>query len=163
VIELLATAVLAPWAHPLRFRPLPGWQTGASGNVPSLYGPAPVRAPRESSAWIAEKVGYRDRATADPPNRTLSHLPRAGVIVWAVIFQGEMREHEPIKLELKRAKYFPCCEGARVAGGIYELHGFGPHRKYTVYVRIYFGARPTASRRAEAQKALDRLQLPPVR
>ena len=67
------------------------------------------------------------------------------------------------KLELKRAKYFPCCEGARVAGGMYELHGFGPRRKYTVYVRIYFGARPTASARAQAQKALDRLHLPPVR
>lgn len=163
MIELLATAALSPWAHPLRFRPLAGWQTGASGNVPSLYGPAPVRAPRESSAWIAKNVVYRDHATEDPPNRTLTHLPRSGVIVWAVIFQGQMREHAPIRLELKRAKYFACCEGERVAGGMYELHGFGPRRGYTVYVRMYFGARPTASMRAQVQRALDRLELPPLR
>jgi hypothetical protein len=80
-----------------------------------------------------------------------------------VIFQGQLREHKPIKLNFKRARYLPCCEGARVAGGMYELHGFGPRRKYTVYVRIYFGARPTASKRAQAQKALDRLELPPPR
>jgi hypothetical protein len=163
VIELLATAALAPWAHPLMFRPLSGWQTGASGNVASLYGPASVRAPRESSAWIAKNVAYRDRATEDPPNRTLARLPRSGVIVWAVIFQGQMRKHAPIKLNLKRAKHFPCCEGERVAGGMYELHGFGPLRAFTVYVRIYFGARPTASSRADVQKALDRLELPPTR
>ena len=85
MIEMLAAAALAPWAHPLRFAPLAGWRTGASGNVPSLYGPAPVRAPLESSAWIAKNVRYRDRATEDPPNRTLAQLPRRGVIVWAVI------------------------------------------------------------------------------
>jgi len=163
MIEMLAAAALAPWAHPLRFAPLAGWRTGASGNVPSLYGPAPVRAPLESSAWIAKNVRYRDRATEDPPNRTLAQLPRRGVIVWAVIFQGELLEHAPIKLDLKRAKYFPCCEGERVAGGVYSLHGFGPRRKYNVYVRIYFGARPRASTLAEAQRALDQLELPRLR
>jgi hypothetical protein len=80
-----------------------------------------------------------------------------------VIFQCQMREHAPIRLELKRAKYFACCEGERVAGGMYELHGFGPRRGYTVYVRMYFGARPTASMRAQVQRALDRLELPPLR
>jgi hypothetical protein len=39
MIELLAAAALVPWAHPLAFRPLAGWRAGASGNVPSLYGP----------------------------------------------------------------------------------------------------------------------------
>ena len=113
MIEMLAAAALAPWAHPLRFAPLAGWRTGASGNVPSLYGPAPVRAPLESSAWIAKNVRYRDRATEDPPNRTLAQLPRRGVIVWAVIFQGELLEHAPIKLDLKRRSTSPV---ARASG-----------------------------------------------
>jgi len=160
VIELLAAAALAPWAHPLAFLPLPGWHTGASGNVPSLYGPSPFRAPKESTAWIARNVRYRDAATEDPPSRTLAHLPSSGVIVWAVIFQGQMREQKPISLNLDRAKHFACCEGEPVAGGEYELHGFGPRGAYTVYIRIYFGSRPTVASRAEARHALRRLELP---
>ena len=162
MIELLAAAAVAPWAHPLAFPPLPGWRTGASGNVPSLYGPSPVRAPKESTAWIARNVRYRDSATEDPPNQTLAHLPSSGVIVWAVIFQGQMTEQKPISLNLGRAKHFVCCEGAYVAGGEYELDGFGPGRAFTVYVRIYFGSRPTVASRAEAQHALSRLELPPL-
>jgi hypothetical protein len=129
MIELLAAALLAPWTHPLAFRPLPGWRTGASGNVPSLYGPSSVRAPREATAWIARNVRYRDGATEDPPNKTLRHLPSNGVIVWAVILQGQTRELKP----------------------------------YTVYVRIYFGSRATVSSRTEAQRALSRLELRPLR
>ena len=78
MVELLAAVALAPWAQPLRFRPLIGWRTGASGTVRSAYGPdRQVALPKESSAWIAMKVRYRDRATADPPNATLVHLPPA--------------------------------------------------------------------------------------
>jgi hypothetical protein len=163
MIELLAALALVPWAHPLAFRPLPGWRTGASGNVASQYGPSPVRAPKESTAWIARNVRYRDGATEDPPNKTLAHLPSSGVIVWAVIFQGQIREQKAISLNLERAKHFLCCDGVYVAGGMYSLHGFGPRRAYTVYVRIYFGARPTVASRAEAQRALNRLELPPLR
>ena len=72
---MLALALAA-----LAFAPLPGWHTGASGLVPSAYGDGG----RASTAWIAHDVRYRDRATADPPNATLRHLPRDGVIVWAV-------------------------------------------------------------------------------
>jgi hypothetical protein len=152
MIELLAAALLAPWTHPLAFRPLPGWRTGASGNVPSLYGPSSVRAPREATAWIARNVRYRDGATEDPPNKTLRHLPSNGVIVWAVILQGQTRELKPISLDLARAKRFDCCEGESVAS-----------RAYTVYVRIYFGSRATVSSRTEAQRALSRLELRPLR
>lgn len=164
MVELLVAAAVAPWAHPLAFKPLAGWHTRASGNVPSLYGPSPLRAPKESSAWLATKnVRYRDEPTADPPNKTLTNLPRAGVIVWAAIFQGQMREQKPIRLDLDRARRFDCCEGPYVAGGMYELTGYGPRRSYTVYVRVYFGSRPTVARRAAAQRALDHLALPAAR
>jgi hypothetical protein len=163
VIELLAAAAFSPWAHPLAFRPLPGWRTGASGNVPSLDGPSPVRAPKSSSAWIARNVRYRDKPTADPPNKTLEHLPPRGVIVWAVIFQSNSTPQQPVKLDMSKAKHLPCCEGAYVAGGVDELTGAGPHRAYSVIVRVFFGSRPTKARRTGAQRALDRLELPPLR
>jgi hypothetical protein len=163
MIELFAAAALTPWTHPLAFRPLPGWRTGASGNVPSLYGPSLVRAPKASSAWIARNVRYRDRATDDPPNKTLQDLPSRGVIVWAVIFQSSYTPHKPIRLDLSKARHLPCCEAASVAAGVYELTGSGPRRAYSVIVRVFFGSRPTRARRAEAQRALGRLELPPLR
>jgi hypothetical protein len=163
MIELLAAAALTPWTHPLAFRPLPGWRAGASGNLPSLYGPSPVRAPKASSAWIARNVRYRDRATDDPPNKTLQGLPSRGVIVWAVIFQSNYTPHKPVRLDLGKARHLLCCEGAYVAGGVYDLTGSGPRRAYSVIVRVFFGSRSTKARRAEAQRALARLELPLLR
>jgi hypothetical protein len=163
VIELLAAAALSPWTHPLAFGPLPGWGTGASGNVPSLYGPSPVEAPTALSAWIASNVRYRDKATADPPNKTLAHVPRTGVIVWAVIFQSAYMPQKPINLDLSKARRLPCCEGAYVAGGVWELTGSDPRRAYSIIVRVFFGSRPTSARRVAAQRALDQLRLPPLR
>lgn len=164
MLALLVVAALAPWTHPLAFGPLSGWARGESGTVASLYGPASVREPKESAAWIARNVRYRDAATADPPNRTLAHLPASGIVVWAVIFQGIQHERHAIKLNLSSAQHFLCCEGERVPGDSYELHGwYGPRRAYTVYVRVYFGSRAGSAARAQAQHALDRLRLPPMR
>lgn len=163
MIELLAAVALSPWAQPLAFRPLPGWRTGTSGNVPSLYGPSPVRAPNASSAWIARNVRYRDRATADPPNKTLAGMPSRGVIVWVVIFESDYTPRKRITLDLSKARHLPCCEGAYVAGGLYELAGSGPRGAYSVIVRVFFGSRPTRLRLADAQRALDQLRLPPLR
>jgi hypothetical protein len=163
VIELLAATVLAPWAHPLRFGPLVGWRRGASGTAPSLYDNVSrrVRAPKMSTAWIATRnVRYRDGVTSDPPNRTLVHLPRDGVIVWAVIFQSRPGGQRPIRLDLRRARHYACCEGAYLTAGSYELAGLGPGRAYAVIVRIYFGSRPDRRDRTRAQRALDRLELP---
>ncbi len=159
--QVLAALALAPWAHPLAFQPLSGWRTGASGNVNSRHVVPSKRvpAPKESAAWIARNVRYSDRATADPPNTTLMHLPRNGVIVWAVIVQSRFAQG-PIRLDLAKAKRFDCCEGAYVAGGEYELSGLGPRDAYSVIVRIYFGSRPTAALRGDAQRALDHLELP---
>jgi hypothetical protein len=163
VIELVAAAALAPWAHPLRFGPLAGWRRGASGTVPSLYDnvSSRVRAPKMSTAWIATRnVRYRDSATSDPPNRTLRRLPRDGVVVWAVISQSRPWRLRPIRLDLRRARHYACCEGAYLTAGSYELVGLGPGRAYAVIVRIYFGSRPDRRARARAQRALDQLELP---
>ncbi len=122
---LLAALTLAPWLHPLAFRPLPGWQTGASGDTRSVYvgRGRHVVAPEESAAWIARGVRYRDPATADPPNATLAHLPRDGVVVWAVIYAPVDRGQRPIHLDLARARHLPCCDGVGVVGGEDELTG----------------------------------------
>lgn len=159
---LLAALTLAPWLHPLAFQPLPGWQTGASGNTRSVYVGRGKRvvAPEESTAWIAKGVRYRDPATADPPNSTLAHLPADGVVVWAVVFPPAKQGERPIRLDLAQARHFPCCDGVGVVGGEDELTGAGPRRAYSVIVRIYFGSPPTRARRAEAQRALVRLALP---
>ena len=147
--------MLASLVAALAFAPLPGWHTGASGMVPSAYGDGG----RASSAWIARGVGYRDTATADPPNRTLRQLPRNGVIVWAVAYGGATAK-PPVRLALSAAKRFDCCEAAPVAGADYELSGAGPRGAYSVIVRVYFGSRPTKAMRAQAQAALAHLRLP---
>jgi hypothetical protein len=163
MIGLIAAALLsAPWAHPLAFRPLPDWHTGASGNVRSAYVGKRKYAsvPMESSAWIATGVRYRDPATADPPNATLKQLSPTGIIVWAVIYENPTESRSRITLDLARARHFACCEGAYVAGGDYELRGSGPSRAYSAIVRIYFGSPPTRTLHIRAQRALDQLRLP---
>lgn len=156
---------LAPWSHPLAFGHLAGWDAGRSGNTRSAYVGQGQRAttPLESAAWIARGVRYLDDPTADPPNKTLQHLPRQAVIVWAVISSPVESGQRPIRLAFDKAKHFACCEAAYVAGGEWELTGSGRGRAYSVIVRIYFGSRPTGAMRAEAQRALSRLQLPPPR
>ena len=161
----LAALAFAPWLHPLVFRPLPGWQTGMSGNRHSRYVGPPakrVAAPLESSAWIARNVVYRDVTTADPPNRTLKSLPPNGVIVWAVIYTPAQKGEKPVRLNLGRAEHFACCETTGLVAGGYELTGSGPGPRstYSVIVRIYFGSPPNTRLRAEAQLALQHLRLP---
>jgi hypothetical protein len=165
VIGFLAALVLAPWVHPLAFQPLAGWQTGAGGTTRSQYGGSAtrLRSPTESAAWIATRVRYTDKATADPPNATLAHLPHDGVIVWAVIFDSGWKGETRIHLDMAQAKRFDCCEASRVVGGEYEVSGYGLGGRYSVIVRVYFGSTPTRVLRAHAQHALDRLRLPASR
>ena len=163
MVELVAAFALAPWAQPLRFQPLTGWHTGASGTFDSSYGPVPgVASPRESTAWMARGVRYRDRPTADPPEATLSRLPPQGIVVFAVVYQSALTERR-VDLRLVRARRYPCCDGTYVAGGEYGLAGGGPAAAYSVIVRVYFGSPPTRSMRAQAQRALDQLELPSPR
>jgi hypothetical protein len=164
MVELVAALALAPWTHPVRFQPHAGWETGHSTTFNSSYGPVlGVTAPKESVAWAAKGVRFTDRPSADPPTRTLSHLPRGGILVSAVIFQASRTTQRPIELRLAAAKRFPCCDGTYVAGGEYALTGAGPRAAYSVIVRVYFGSHPTPSLRARAQRALGRLELPQPR
>lgn len=161
MVELLATVALAPWAKPLRFRPLPGWSRGAGGTFASSYGPAGGTASaKESTAWIAYGVRYRDRRTADPPTATLSRFPRGGILVFSVIYQSRRSTMRRIALRLDRATRHPCCDGTYVPGGEYGLTGAGPDGAYSVIVRVYFASPPTRSMRRRAQLALDHLALP---
>jgi hypothetical protein len=165
VIVPLLVAALAPWSHPLSFGHLPGWQTGHSGNVRSAYVGRHERAvvPLESTAWLAKGVRYRDDPTADPPNTTLQKMPKRAVIVWAVIYTPTATATRPLRLRLSLARRNECCEAAFLPGGEWELAGTGPRRAYSVIVRIYFGSRPTPVMRAQAQQALDQLELPSAR
>ena len=165
MLELVAAAALAPWAQPVRFRPLAGWQTGHSATITSTYGPVPgVASPKESIAWMAKGVRFSDRPSADPPTRTLARLPPRGILVSVVIYESGRKAQRPIELRLVHARRFPCCDGTYVMGGEYGLSGGGgPHNAYSVIVRIYFGSPPTRTMRTQAQRALDRLDLPPPR
>ena len=164
VVDLVAAAALAPWGQPVRFRPLQGWQTGASGTTRSSYGPVPdVASPKEATAWMVQGVRYRDGPTADPPDATLSHLPRWGIVVFAAIYQSGTTGGRRVDLRLDRARRYPCCDGTYVPGGEYELSGVGRAAAYSVIVRVYFGSSPTRMMRARAQRALDRLELPSPR
>lgn len=155
---------IAPWAQPLRFRSLSGWRAGASGTFSSSYGPAPdVASPKESTAWMTRGVRYRDGRTADPPNATLSHLPPRAILVFAVAYESGRAGGRQIRLRLDQATRYPCCDGTYVAGGEYAVAGMGPDAAYAVIVRVYFGSPPTRTMRAQAQRALDRLELPPAR
>ena len=161
MVEIVAALAIAPWSQPLRFLPMPGWRTGTNGTFDSSYGPVPrVASPKESTAWTARGVRYRDRRTADPPDATLSRLPRGAILVFATIYESGQSAGRRVQLRLDRARRFPCCDGTYVAGGEYALSGLGPGAAYSVIVRIYFGSRPTRSMRTQAQRALDHLELP---
>lgn len=164
MLPFLISLALAPWAHPLTFHPLPGWHAGASGNTRSAYVGQPTRVavPLESTAWTATNARYRDDPTADPPNRTLTHLRANGIIVWAVIY-NPANSGKQLRLDLRKARHLACCEGEYVAGGNYELTGYGPKRAYSAIIRIYFGSRPTRAMLKQAQRALNELELPAPR
>lgn len=161
MVALVAAAALAPWAQSVRFGALPGWRRGANGTFASSYGPAgQITSPQESTAWAARGVRYRDPPRADPPDATLSRLPPNGIVVFAVVYQAPTSTQRRIDLRLSAARRYPCCDGTHVAGGEYGLAGAGPGAAYSVIVRVYFGAAPTRTMRAQAQRALDRLELP---
>jgi len=65
------------------------------------------------------------------------HLPRGGVIVWAVIFDSGWKGEARIRLDMATAKRFACCEATRI-GGEYQMSGYGPGGRYSVIVRVYF-------------------------
>jgi hypothetical protein len=106
---------------------------------------------------------YRDPPASDPPEATLSQLPRHAIVVFAVIYESARNTEKRVVLRFDRARRYPCCDGTHVAGGEYVLAGGGPAAAYSVNVRIYFGSPPTLSMRAVAQQALNHLELPSPR
>ncbi len=108
-------------------------------------------------------VRYLDRTIADPPDATITQLPRRSIVVFAVVYQSARYTETRIVLRLDRARRYPCCDGTYVAGGEYALAGAGPAAAYSVAVRVYFGSPPTRSMRTQAQRALDHLELPAAR
>jgi len=160
-VEIVAALAIAPWSQPVRFLPLRGWRTGTNGTFSSSFGPVPgVPTAKESTAWMAKGVRYRDRRTADPPDATLSRLPRGAVLVFATIYESGSVHGRRIELRLARATHSVCCDGTYVAGGQYALRGLGPEAAYSAIVRVYFGSAPTRAMRTQAQLALDHLELP---
>jgi hypothetical protein len=103
------------------------------------------------------------RAGRRSPRRDSHAAPRRGIVVFAAAYQSAQKTQRRIALRFADAKHHPCCDGTYVAGGEYALSGAGPAVAYSVIVRVYFGSPPTRSMRAQAQRALDRLELPPGR
>ncbi len=125
MFELVAAVALALGAA--SFSALRRRGAGANGTFNSSYGPnASVRSPKESTAWIVKGVRFRDGRTADPPDATISQLPRHGIVVFAVIYQSAAPTGRRIDLRLAHATRHPCCDGTYVAGGEYGLAGAGP-------------------------------------
>lgn len=163
----VAIALLIPWLSPLSFgASATHWKTGSSGTTYITVGKAHRRVPI-STAWTSN-VDFRDSASADPPNRTLRHLGKEGILVWASI-QPQIgawppsKRHISARLALANAYRFPCCEAIGIGGGEWEMYGYGPHRAYTVLVRIYWGSPPTVTMKRSAQSALLHLERPQAR
>jgi hypothetical protein len=163
MVRAFAIGFVVPWLGSLSFGlHAAGWYVGQSGTrhqqfLPRVY----------SAAWAAS-LPCRDCATSDPPNATLRHLHRNGVIVRASIQPPDPTGWPPKGRKLSRnyslngAYRFPCCEAVRI-GGVWEMYGFGPRHAYSVIVRVYWGSRPTPTMKTAAQRAIATMRLPAAR
>ena len=125
MIEVVAALALAPWAQPLRFRPLSGWSTGANGTFDSSYGPEPadlrrrsrLRGWREAPPTVTRGHG---RSTRRQPSRncpgTRSSFSQSST-------NRRRTTKTRVVLRLDRARRYACCDGTHVAGGEYALAG----------------------------------------
>lgn len=151
-----------PWRHPLAFRPLTGWHTGASGTVREVRnGEGKLFRLRyaESTAWISN-VRYLDNVTTDPPQRTVHNMPPSGIVVWAVI-TPRSGATQRISLDLGKARHGLCCDTTPPPyTREWDLAGLAPSGRYDAIVRIYFGSSPTKAMMHAAQRALRLLVLP---
>ena len=152
----------APWLKPLSFHPAAGWHVGTSGTVRtarnSVGKAVRLRYP-ESTAWTAN-VRYRDPATAEPPQRTVSNLGKSGIVVTAVI-KPPSNTKQRLSLDLRNARPFNCCDGILPSPTrSFELVGLIGSRRYEVIIDVFFGTTPTGRLWANAQQAVRRIQLP---
>ena len=118
----------------------------------------------ESTVWISQ-FPYRDRATSDPPVNTLQEIVNRerGVVVFAWIEPGYRRK--AIRLNLRFARHFLCCDGSPPDSFVseWDMIGAGPKHAYEVTVRVFLPLRPWPSDIRAAKRALTRLRLPPPR
>jgi hypothetical protein len=165
VVAAALAAIAIPWLAPVSFTAsAPAWHVGQTGTITEKVASAtkPV-----STAW-ASTVPCSDCGTSAPPNKTLKSLPRHGVIVTANIRPAGQEMWPPdgrrasSRYSVSTAYRFACCE-ARGIGGVSEMYGFGPGRKYTVLVRVYWGSPPNKAMRRAAQHAIRTLHLPQPR
>jgi hypothetical protein len=168
VVVGLVTAAVLPWLAPLTFASYPpGWHSGASGTYYIVVGHAHERAP-VSVAWTAT-VRCPDCNHSTAPNATLRGLGRSDIVIWASIQRPDPAGWPPSSrplsspYSLRQAYRLPCCDGAAVAGGVWELYSFGPAKRYEILIRVFWGSPPTDRMRAEAQDAIDRLDVPAAR
>jgi len=165
VVAALVAAAVLPWLAPLKFASHPiGWYSGASGTYYVVVGRAHERAP-VSVAWTAT-VPCPDCDYSTAPNATLRGLRANDIVIWASIQHADPAGWPPSgrplssPYSLRQAYRLPCCDGAAVAGGLWELYAFGPAKRYEILIRVFWGSPPTDRMRVEAQNAIDRLAAP---
>jgi hypothetical protein len=161
-IEVRAGDFYPGTIEPPRFSPAAGWYTGAEGG-------GEVRATEFASAW-ASTVHYRNGPRDLPPAATLETLPPDGIVIWVGLARdnrfpptSELRRREPrvsAPLQVGETQGGHGWEGQVGDIALYRLWGW-VGEQYTVDLWIFYGrGEPTAGQRAQAQGALDRLDLP---
>lgn len=167
MLAAVAVALVVPWVTPVSLGlHAAGWYVGRGGTFYESVGRTHTRTPF-STAWAAN-VRCSDCRRSNPPNATLHHFPRRGIIVRVSIQPPDPTGWPPpgrrlsATYSLADAYHFPCCESVGI-GGSWELYGFGPSRSYSVVVDVYWGSRPTKAMEAAAQRAIGTLRLPKAR
>ena len=140
--------------RPARFQPRHGWRTRTSGSAKLLAQGA------QTETW-ASTVRYRDPILQLPPRRTLTHLPRDGVIIHVDLSRGwpTLREHSQGGWRIDRRRISTNFEGEPRQNGLYRAYIVRP--RYNVDLWVYFGV-PHPRRRviARAQAELNAVSLP---
>jgi hypothetical protein len=145
-----------------QFAAADGWHSGSHGG-------GEVRATDHAAAWAAT-VPYRNEPRDLPPRDTLETLPPDGILIWVGLARdnrfpptGELRAKGPqvsVPLQAGQAQGGFGWEGQVRDISLYRLWGW-VGEQYNVDLWIFYGRRePTAEQRAQAQDALNRLELP---
>jgi hypothetical protein len=141
--------------EPARFRPVPGWHTGAGGA-------ATVKPDGEGTFSSASTIPSCDAPNAVPPTCTLRRLPRDGIVIDVALSapaasRGHVLRGQP-SLDGVRGVY--PWEGQVGEIPLYQINA-RVGRRYNVDVWVFFGRRhPTAAQKARANAELRRLELP---
>jgi hypothetical protein len=137
---------------PARLPAQPGWFVGARGGKLLAEG-------GQTTTWAAT-VPYRDPPLQIPPSRTLSRLPRDGVIIWVSLSRDSALRIRPVNSRRIRPRLIASyLEGLPPGIGVYgaSVRKTG----YDLHLRVFFKTlHPSAKVIARAQAELNGLQLP---